>query len=123
CRARSSRRCARSPRGPGARGCSARRRARFDTGEVGFLPLTDDRNTVSMQETNERAASAAETHTMSTTDTHKLLRPSFHDDALAEARSLIGMPIRVELWNHEASRDSIRHYAWGIGDDNPLWCD
>ena len=76
-----------------------------------------------MQETNGRAASAAETHTMSTTDTHKLLRPSFHDDALAEARSLIGMPIRVELWNHEASRDSIRHYAWGIGDDNPLWCD
>ncbi|WP_206208822.1 FAS1-like dehydratase domain-containing protein, partial [Vogesella mureinivorans] len=23
----------------------------------------------------------------------------------------------------EATRDAIRHYAHGIGDDNPLWCD
>jgi acyl dehydratase len=53
----------------------------------------------------------------------QLLRPTLDDDALAQARAMIGMPIRVELWNHEASRDSIRHYAWGIGDDNPLWCD
>lgn len=53
----------------------------------------------------------------------QLLRPNLDDDALAQARALIGMPIRVELWNHEASRDSIRHYAWGLGDDNPLWCD
>ena len=29
----------------------------------------------------------------------------------------------VEPWCHEATRDSIRHYAHGIGDDNPLWCD
>ena len=53
----------------------------------------------------------------------QLLRPTLDDEALARARSMIGMPIRVELWNHEASRDSIRHYAWGLGDDNPLWCD
>jgi acyl dehydratase len=53
----------------------------------------------------------------------QLLRPTLDDDALARARAMIGMPIRVELWNHEASRDSIRHYAWGLGDDNPLWCD
>lgn len=56
---------------------------------------------------------------MSTT----LLRTSLPQDALAQARSLIGMPVRVELWNHEATRDTIRHYAWGIGDDNPLYCD
>jgi len=24
---------------------------------------------------------------------------------------------------HEPTRDAIRHYAHGIGDDNPLWCD
>ncbi len=53
----------------------------------------------------------------------KLLRPTLDQAAYDEARSLIGTPIRVELWNHEASRDSIRHYAWGLGDDNPLWCD
>ncbi|HEX6311849.1 MAG TPA: MaoC family dehydratase N-terminal domain-containing protein, partial [Acidimicrobiia bacterium] len=29
----------------------------------------------------------------------------------------------LEPWCHEASRDGIRHYAHGIGDDNPLWCD
>lgn len=45
------------------------------------------------------------------------------DTALAEAQDLLGMDIRVELWCHEATRDTIRHYAWGIGDDNPLYCD
>ena len=29
----------------------------------------------------------------------------------------------LEPWCHEATRDAIRHYAHGIGDDNPLWCD
>jgi len=29
----------------------------------------------------------------------------------------------AEPWCHEATRDNIRHYAHGIGDDNPLWCD
>jgi acyl dehydratase len=28
-----------------------------------------------------------------------------------------------EPWCYEATRDNIRHYAHGIGDDNPLWCD
>ena len=49
--------------------------------------------------------------------------PGFSDDALAEARAMIGETFRIEQWNHEASRDAIRHYAWGIGDDNPLYCD
>ena len=53
----------------------------------------------------------------------KLLAPGMSRDALAEAQSLIGMPIRVEQWNYEASRDVIRHYSWGIGDDNPLYTD
>lgn len=40
-------------------------------------------------------------------------------------RRLIGVPITdtVEPWCYEATRDTIRHYAHGIGDDNPLWCD
>ncbi|MGI9614752.1 MAG: FAS1-like dehydratase domain-containing protein [Acidimicrobiales bacterium] len=47
------------------------------------------------------------------------------DDALVSLRRLIGVPIvdTLEPWCHEASRDGIRHYAHGIGDDNPLWCD
>src|SRR5258708_3253967 len=57
------------------------------------------------------------------TSDKKLMAPSLGAEALAEARRLLGMPIRVEQWNYEASRDAIRHYAWGIGDDNPLYCD
>src|SRR4051812_12270194 len=47
------------------------------------------------------------------------------DDGLTSLRRLIGVPIvdTVEPWCHEATRDNIRHYAHGIGDDNPLWCD
>jgi acyl dehydratase len=52
-----------------------------------------------------------------------LRAPDLGPDSLAEAKALLGMPIRIEQWNYEASRDVIRHYAWGIGDDNPLWCD
>lgn len=56
-------------------------------------------------------------------DSRDLHNPNLGDEALAEAKSLLGMPIRVEQWNHEASRDSIRHYSYGIGDDNPLYAD
>jgi acyl dehydratase len=47
------------------------------------------------------------------------------DEALEGLRSLIGIPIAVsvEPWCYEATRDNIRHYAHGIGDNNPLWCD
>lgn len=52
-----------------------------------------------------------------------LLNPTFRQTALEEASALLGREVRVEQWNHEATRDTIRHYAWGIGDDNPLYCD
>jgi acyl dehydratase len=43
---------------------------------------------------------------------------------IEEARALIGTELRVpEPFNTEATADAIRHYAYGIGDDNPLWCD
>jgi len=47
------------------------------------------------------------------------------DAALDELRQRIGQPIEntIEPWCYEATRDNIRHYAHGIGDDNPLWCD
>jgi acyl dehydratase len=44
------------------------------------------------------------------------------DEMVAEAKAMIGMPIRTEGWNQQASRDAIRHYAYGLGDDNPLFC-
>jgi acyl dehydratase len=51
--------------------------------------------------------------------------PSITDQALNALRGRIGVKIEntLEPWCHEATRDNIRHYAHGIGDDNPLWCD
>ena len=51
--------------------------------------------------------------------------PRITEEGLAYLRKRIGVPITdtVEPWNYEATRDSIRHYAHGIGDDNPLWTD
>jgi len=52
-----------------------------------------------------------------------LRAPALPPNALDKARALLGMSVHVEQWNYEATRDTIRHYAWGIGDDNPLYCD
>lgn len=47
------------------------------------------------------------------------------DEALASLQARIGVKIEntLEPWCYESTRDNIRHYAHGIGDDNPLWCD
>ncbi len=47
------------------------------------------------------------------------------DRSLSDLRKLIGVPVpdSLEPWCYEATRDNIRHWAHGIGDDNPLWCD
>ena len=47
------------------------------------------------------------------------------DKSFADLRKLVGVPIEdsIEPWCYEATRDNIRHWAHGIGDDNPLWCD
>ena len=47
------------------------------------------------------------------------------DKSMSDLRKLVGVPIEdsLEPWCYEASRDNIRHWAHGIGDDNPLWCD
>lgn len=46
-------------------------------------------------------------------------------ERLAEAAALIGRPLRRSRlqWIETATRDAIRHFAWGVGDDNPLWLD
>jgi acyl dehydratase len=51
--------------------------------------------------------------------------PVITDDGLNSLKRRIGVDIVGSLapWCHEATRDNIRHYAHGIGDDNPLWCD
>ena len=51
--------------------------------------------------------------------------PKITESGLDDLRERIGVKIgaTAEPWCHEATRDNIRHYAHGIGDDNPLWCD
>jgi acyl dehydratase len=51
--------------------------------------------------------------------------PKIEESAVEALRKRIGVVIEdtVEPWCYEATRDNIRHYAHGIGDDNPLWCD
>mgnify|MGYP001226020156 CR=1 FL=1 len=51
--------------------------------------------------------------------------PRITEQGLEELRSRLGIKISKdpEPWCFEATRDNIRHYAHGIGDDNPLWCD
>jgi acyl dehydratase len=53
------------------------------------------------------------------------LFPKITEPGLDDLRRRIGVKITdtLEPWCHEATRDNIRHYAHGIGDDNPLWCD
>ena len=51
--------------------------------------------------------------------------PVISDKELEELRQRIGVKITrtVEPWITEVNVDAIRHYALGIGDDNPLWLD
>lgn len=60
----------------------------------------------------------------SDTSTHAQT-PALWEGALEEARSLIGVDLRRthQSWNTEASPDAVRQFCWGIGDDNPLFCD
>jgi acyl dehydratase len=47
------------------------------------------------------------------------------ENMLLEADSHIGVPAdrTRQWWNTVATNDAIRHFAWGMGDDNPLWLD
>ena len=51
--------------------------------------------------------------------------PKITERGLDQLRRRIGVKIErpPEPWCYEATRDNIRHYAHGIGDDNPLWSD
>ncbi|MBI2800459.1 MAG: MaoC family dehydratase N-terminal domain-containing protein [Gammaproteobacteria bacterium] len=61
----------------------------------------------------------------STTTDNATQTPALWEGALDEARSLIGVDLRRtgQYWNTEATPDAVRHFCWGIGDDNPLFCD
>lgn len=45
------------------------------------------------------------------------------DDEIEEVKKWIDVPLRIRQFNNEVTADAIRHYAHGLGDDNPLWCD
>ena len=44
------------------------------------------------------------------------------DEFAERTKAMDGSIVRErQPWNHDVSADSIRHFAFGIGDDNPLW--
>ena len=45
------------------------------------------------------------------------------DEKIAEAEALINVPLRRDRmrWIESSTRDGIRHFALGVGDNNPLW--
>jgi acyl dehydratase len=46
------------------------------------------------------------------------------DEMIQDMRSRIGIPLRARItWNTSSCYDSVKHYALGIGDDNPLYVD
>src|SRR5207253_8013247 len=45
------------------------------------------------------------------------------DETFTEYKKTLPQDLRIDQYNEFASYDTIRHYAHGIGDDNPLWCD
>lgn len=51
--------------------------------------------------------------------------PVITEEGLQELKKRIGLKITKSVWPWvtEATLDSIRRYAYGIGDDNPLWTD
>lgn len=51
--------------------------------------------------------------------------PTITEESLQALRARIGKKIEktIEPWVREVTADAIRHYADGIGDDNPLWID
>ena len=51
--------------------------------------------------------------------------PVITEEALDTLRRRIGVKITrtIEPWVTETNKDAIRHWALGIGDDNPLWLD
>jgi acyl dehydratase len=54
----------------------------------------------------------------------QVMFPKITEKGLEELSKRIGVDVgaTAEPWCYEATRDNIRHYAHGIGDDNPLWC-
>ena len=55
----------------------------------------------------------------------QVMFPKITESGLEELSRRVGVDVgaTAEPWCYEATRDNIRHYAHGIGDDNPLWCD
>lgn len=49
--------------------------------------------------------------------------PLINDESIELLRREIGVTTTIPQYNRFATEDAIRHYALGIGDDNPRWTD
>jgi hypothetical protein len=62
---------------------------------------------------------------MTSTEFDKATDFALTDEDIERARLLIGVDVAAKHNEHitTASYDSIRNFAWGVGEDNPLYCD
>lgn len=62
---------------------------------------------------------------MTATEFEKATDYALTDEDIERARLLIGVDTATKHMEHitTATFDSIRNFAWGLGDDNPLYCD
>lgn len=62
---------------------------------------------------------------MSTTPEEPRQEGRITPEAIEAYRRRLGIPVRTRVTPHNrvATEDSIRHFAHGIGDDNPLYCE
>jgi acyl dehydratase len=58
-----------------------------------------------------------------TTDKPEVTFGKITEEGLTKLRAKFGVPYYPQVQNEFATQDAIRQFAWGIGDDNPLWHD
>src|SRR5690606_5821255 len=63
--------------------------------------------------------------TIAQQDDNDVIEGRITDEDIERAKAQIGIPVhqRDEPWNRLPNSDAISHFAWGCGDDNPLFHD
>src|SRR5437879_5897588 len=72
-----------------------------------------------------RVQTSSDTKGTKMTDPHASGYGKLTEEGLARARRRIGVfqPLPNPPHNYEVTWDGVRHFAFGYGDDNPLFCD
>jgi len=101
-------------------------------GDLDIVRMTGDHNSIVIEPQNMKFLASKITEIVNTVSKcgveprHNETRNSQArvDRFLVESRKLSGQEFTERApWNNEVTKDAIRHFAFGICDDNPLWID